>query len=103
RGSTYQLGLSATCVLMRPIFLSVLSQTPDLILANVAHELRLQTLRTKFSANMQRAFADRNLFVPRGDVQHRLVEVNSGGPHQPPPVRGLFKHSTVWAGTPIER
>ena len=47
---------------------TVLLSPPHLVFADIAHKLRLQFLRAKFSAHVQRAFLLRELFIPRGEV-----------------------------------
>ena len=49
----------------------------ELILSDVSHELGLQSLCAKLAADMQRAFAESDLFIPCAQIQDRLIEIDS--------------------------
>jgi hypothetical protein len=51
------------------------STVAGFILADVPHELRLQTLCAHFSADVQCAFFPRDFLVPRTKVEHRVIEL----------------------------
>jgi hypothetical protein len=75
----------------------------QLVFADVPHELRLQFLGAELAANVQRAFAVGDIFVPRAQIQRRLVHVLAGCPHQPPAVGALLEEPAVGAGTAVKR
>src|SRR6185437_9484229 len=82
---------------------SHLTCAPQLVLPHVPHELRLQSLRTEFAAHVQCAFAVGNLLVPRTQIQHRLIEIHRGGPHEPPAVRCPLQDTAVGTSTTEKR
>jgi len=75
----------------------------ELILQEISHELRLQALGAKFSANVQRALAGCDFFIPRTQVENRPVEFTERSPHQPPAFVGSLQLPAIRAGAPIER
>ena len=52
------------------------SKAPKLIFADVSHELRLQALRAKFAADVQRALPGGNPLIPRAQIQDWLVKIH---------------------------
>src|SRR6266496_4121847 len=68
---------------------------PPLVLAHIAHELRLQLLRAPLSAYVQGALLHRQFLVPGGKKQYRRAVVGEGGPHEPPAVAGTFQQSAI--------
>src|SRR5438552_14207309 len=82
--------------------LAAYTDSSHLVLPDVAHELRLQLLRAEFTADVKGAFAICDLIIPRTEIKHRLVEVDSGGPHQPPAVVSPLEHAAVGSGATIK-
>jgi hypothetical protein len=75
----------------------------SLVLPDVSHELRLQPLRTKFTAYVESAFADRDFVIPGAKVEHWPVEFQEGCPHQPPAVGDALERPAIGTGTAIEQ
>src|SRR5208282_1225449 len=69
---------------------SLTATSPRPALQHIAHELRLQFLRTPLATNMHRAFLHRQFFVPRGEMHHRHSIIANRAPHHPPAVASAF-------------
>ena len=74
-----------------------------LVFPDVSHELGLQALGAELAADMQGAFALRNVVVPWAQVEHRAIKFDERSPHQPPVVRGALERSAIGAGAAIHQ
>ncbi len=60
------------------------------IVQHIAHELRLQFLGAKFSANVQRSFALGQFLAPTSKIEDGRPVLFDRGPHDPPAVAGCL-------------
>lgn len=74
-----------------------------LVLSYIPHELRLQPLRTKFTAYVEGALADRDFVIPGAKVEHWPVEFQEGCPHQPPAITDTLKRPAIGTGAAIQQ
>lgn len=74
----------------------------DLVIPDVSHKLRLQSLRAELTTDVQGPLGLGQFFIPGSQVQHGRFELLHRCPHQPPAIVRVFHDPAIRARTPVE-